>query len=722
MLKFNIGGNMLITCLAILAVDFRIFPRRFAKTETFGISLMDIGVGTFIVSSAVTSRYARGQYPPRVRKSAEIGENDYNSEIKLFGDHDNEINDKNNPRNSSINEKNTKNKNLSVINEIKRILLLFIYYQLQNWKHFLVLFLGVGRMILLKLLDYQENISEYGVHWNFFVTLFSIWQISDFFHRIVSRRFLPSFAILVLLLYQFALSKTSLTDFIFAASRKNFFYANREGFLSLFGYVPMYLLVESFAHHFFYNLNLKVERDCENYTDLGLEIPDDQNNNEENDDELYSDNENENNENNNKNENIEYYTENIGNENIRAIINSSKSINNDLKKMNQNNNSKTTRYETNKNSKNVFFSGINNVIGNSVDEENEENLIQNDQYNNSSENESETENGNLNSNEIENNGFRMSNVHNQKMKKNDNLKLQIPSFSDAENEKYKKSKSFFHFFRPEKDSVNSVENSTFSSAFTTSFSSSFFSCPSTPISSSNNSTDNTNKYEKNKLKDKIGCKTQRKFFRQLFIISTVLWVAWLASSSVQQTSRRLANLAYVSLVLALSFTLIFFIAVADSMGDLVLAYKGSELNKNSDFNNNNNKHNSDNNNGHNNNDNNDKSGNNNDNNNNNDNTDNDVSNNNHTCNTGNKIESNKNNRKYIEQKYPVVPLPIQTLENINLMQLPVFLIANVFTGVVNMTIKTIYSTHIFAFSVLCVYSVAFISAAWLLSKKIKEKN
>ena len=58
--QFCTGSNVLITCLAILAVDFRIFPRRFAKTETFGLSLMDVGVGTFIISSAITSRYARG--------------------------------------------------------------------------------------------------------------------------------------------------------------------------------------------------------------------------------------------------------------------------------------------------------------------------------------------------------------------------------------------------------------------------------------------------------------------------------------------------------------------------------------------------------------------------------------------------------------------------------------------------------------------------------------
>lgn len=110
---------MLLTCASILAVDFASFPRRFAKCEDFGTSLMDMGVGSFVFSNGLVS----GRPKP---------------------------------------EKDTQNKDKK---PSRGGLLSVLRSSLP------VFFLGVLRGISVRGANYQTHSSEYGLHWNFFVTL-----------------------------------------------------------------------------------------------------------------------------------------------------------------------------------------------------------------------------------------------------------------------------------------------------------------------------------------------------------------------------------------------------------------------------------------------------------------------------------------------------------------------------------------------------------------------
>jgi len=208
------GGNVLLTCIAILAVDFRVFPRRFAKTETFGLSLMDVGVGTFIFSSAITSRYARGI---------------------IIHNHKSKVSSTSSVSISSISSSASSSSN--------------IYRMLQRLA---VLLLGVGRMVVTKALGCQEHVTEYGTHWNFFVTLFCIWGAADVAHGLLPRWCMPWLASFILLTYQLLLSQFSLTDYILSAPRNSFLSANREGIFSLCGFLPLYLLSEHLAYRLFF--------------------------------------------------------------------------------------------------------------------------------------------------------------------------------------------------------------------------------------------------------------------------------------------------------------------------------------------------------------------------------------------------------------------------------------------------------------------------------------
>ncbi|PRD20016.1 UNVERIFIED_CONTAM: GPI-anchored wall transfer protein 1 [Trichonephila clavipes] len=53
------GHLLLATAISILAVDFNFFPSRFAKTETYGWSMMDAGVGSFILLHGLCSSHGK---------------------------------------------------------------------------------------------------------------------------------------------------------------------------------------------------------------------------------------------------------------------------------------------------------------------------------------------------------------------------------------------------------------------------------------------------------------------------------------------------------------------------------------------------------------------------------------------------------------------------------------------------------------------------------------
>jgi phosphatidylinositol glycan class W len=183
----------LSTILCILAVDFHVFPRKFAKVETFGTSLMDLGVGGFLFSAGVVSGRRPGAPAPTARAS--------------------------NHASSS--------------------------WRRALWSAFPLLAIGAVRTALTKSVNYQEHVSEYGVHWNFFYTLGVIPLLS-----VLQQALLPSprggegFAVAAVLMgaYTWALERRGLQAYILETPRLTWLSANREGVCSLLGYYSIFLV------------------------------------------------------------------------------------------------------------------------------------------------------------------------------------------------------------------------------------------------------------------------------------------------------------------------------------------------------------------------------------------------------------------------------------------------------------------------------------------------
>ncbi|KAF6738529.1 Phosphatidylinositol-glycan biosynthesis class W protein [Oryzias melastigma] len=180
------------TAISILAVDFPIFPRRYAKTETYGTGVMDFGVGAFVFANALVCPEAR--------------------------------------------RKNVSGSRMGHV--AKQIV--------SVWP---LLALGLARLVSVKLADYQEHVTEYGVHWNFFFTLAVVRIVASALLTVLPSRLLWVFALLFSGLYQFILETSELKTFIIHNNEreKDFLHANKEGIFSIVGYVAIYLIGVQFG-------------------------------------------------------------------------------------------------------------------------------------------------------------------------------------------------------------------------------------------------------------------------------------------------------------------------------------------------------------------------------------------------------------------------------------------------------------------------------------------
>lgn len=182
---------MIITCVAILAVDFKVFPRRFAKVENWGTSLMDLGVGSFVFSGGLVS--AR----------------------------------------SILKSRNSGSPTRSLLQRL-----------IASMRHSIpLLVLGLVRLYSVKGLDYAEHVTEYGVHWNFFFTMGFLPPFVEIFDALAV--FIPRYEILALgvaVLYQVALESTDLKAYILVSPRgSGLLSKNREGVFSFLGYLAIFL-------------------------------------------------------------------------------------------------------------------------------------------------------------------------------------------------------------------------------------------------------------------------------------------------------------------------------------------------------------------------------------------------------------------------------------------------------------------------------------------------
>ncbi|CAD2098877.1 GPI-anchored wall transfer protein 1, putative [Plasmodium vinckei brucechwatti] len=219
--------NMCITYLCIFAVDFFFFPKQFKKSAYYGNTLMDIGIGACITTSAYCYK----------KKNTKV---DINNGKKQCDEC------------NITNDKTVKYKQQN--NDILKIIM----------KYFILFIFGVGRFFAITIFNYNYSISEYGIHWNFFMTLFFLLIITDIIFNILKNKKNKIFILscIAICIYELCIDIFDIHSYIlFKGERKTFFEANKEGIFNLIGSINLYTFSYSFWNIFIINHNEEIEKD-----------------------------------------------------------------------------------------------------------------------------------------------------------------------------------------------------------------------------------------------------------------------------------------------------------------------------------------------------------------------------------------------------------------------------------------------------------------------------
>ena len=178
--------TMILTVMAILAVDFRNFPGRYFKTVSYGTTLMDVGIGSIIyVSGLVVSERSDPTWAAA-----------FFSSLPLLG-------------------------------------------------------LGGVRFAFVRLFMKGGHDSEYGRHWNFFMSLGILCYLTTLVRKIIPLKWMLPAGVLASVAYELVLKLTSWEAYMMDSTVRihSIIDANKVGLFGLLGNVLIFMVSAGLVYH-----------------------------------------------------------------------------------------------------------------------------------------------------------------------------------------------------------------------------------------------------------------------------------------------------------------------------------------------------------------------------------------------------------------------------------------------------------------------------------------